>query len=46
MDINTLRSIVTVAAFVAFMGIVWWALSRRNEARFEEAAHLPFAQDD
>ncbi len=46
MDINTLRSIVTVAAFAAFMGIVWWALSRRNQARFDEAAQIPFGQDD
>ena len=46
MDINTLRSIVTVAAFIAFLGIVWWAMSRRNQARFDEAARLPFGQDD
>ncbi len=46
MDINTLRSIVTVAAFVAFIGIVWWAMARRNQIRFEEAARLPFGQDD
>ncbi|MEY2770672.1 MAG: hypothetical protein RIQ38_1091 [Pseudomonadota bacterium] len=46
MDINTLRSIVTVMAFVAFLGIVWWALAKRNQDRFEEAARLPFGQDD
>ncbi len=46
MDINTLRSIVTIAAFAAFIGIVWWALSGRNQARFDEAARLPFGQDD
>lgn len=46
MDINTLRSIVTVAAFVTFIGIVWWAMARRNQTRFEEAARLPFGQDD
>ena len=27
MDINTLRSITTVAALVVFLGIVWWAWS-------------------
>jgi len=46
MDINTLRSIVTVLTFAIFMGIVWWALSRRNQANFDEAAQRPFRQDD
>ncbi len=45
MDINLLRSIVTVVAFVVFIGIVIWAWSSRNRARFDEAARLPFAQD-
>ena len=45
MDINMLRSIVTVVAFVIFIGIVIWAWSRKNQARFEEAARLPFEQD-
>jgi cytochrome c oxidase cbb3-type subunit 4 len=45
MDINTLRSIVTVLAFVTFLGIVIWAWSSRNAAGFEEAAQLPFKQD-
>jgi cytochrome c oxidase cbb3-type subunit 4 len=40
-----LRSIVTVVAFVVFIGIVIWAWSRRNQASFEEAARLPFEQD-
>jgi cytochrome c oxidase cbb3-type subunit 4 len=46
MDINTLRSLVTLLAFVAFIGIVVWAWSRRNQAGFDEAAQLPFRQDD
>ena len=46
MDINTLRSIVTVAAFVAFIGIVLWAYSDRSKAAFEKAAMLPFEEDD
>ena len=45
MDINLLRSIVTVVAFVVFIGIVFWAWSRRNQERFDEAARLPFEQD-
>ena len=45
MDINLLRSIVTVVAFVLFIGIVAWAWSNRNKTRFEEAAQLPFEED-
>ena len=46
MDINTLRAIVTVVTVVEFIGIVTWAWSRRNQAAFDEAAQLPFRQDD
>ncbi|MDR2155752.1 MAG: cbb3-type cytochrome c oxidase subunit 3 [Burkholderiaceae bacterium] len=45
MDINLLRSIVTVVMFIFFIGIVIWAWSSRNRARFDEAARLPFEQD-
>jgi cytochrome c oxidase cbb3-type subunit 4 len=45
MDINTLRSIVTVVAFITFLCIVAWAWSSRNAASFDEAARLPFEQD-
>jgi cytochrome c oxidase cbb3-type subunit IV len=44
-DINTLRSVVTVLAFVSFMGIVIWAYSGRARRGFEEAAQLPFDED-
>lgn len=46
MDINTLRSIVTVVTFFVFVGIVVWAWSSRNAKSFEEAAQLPFKQED
>lgn len=45
MDINDIRSLVTVISLVTFLGIVAWAWSRSNRARFEEAAQLPF-QDE
>lgn len=45
MDINILRAIVTVASFVAFVGIVLWAWSGANRERFAEAARLPFDDD-
>jgi cytochrome c oxidase cbb3-type subunit 4 len=46
MDVNTLRSAVTVVTFILFLGIVVWTLSKRRSAEFEEAAYLPFGQDD
>lgn len=45
MDVNSLRIVATLASLVTFLGIVWWAYSRGNRARFDEAAHLPFEQD-
>jgi cytochrome c oxidase cbb3-type subunit 4 len=44
-DVNDLRSIVTVVSFIAFGGIVVWAWSRRNSARFDEAAQVPFLDE-
>jgi cytochrome c oxidase cbb3-type subunit 4 len=46
MDINTLRSLLTVVSFVAFMGILYWAFSARAAAAFREAAELPFLEDE
>ena len=46
MDVNILRSAVTVLTFIVFIGIVVWTLSKRRTAEFEEAAQLPFGQDD
>jgi cytochrome c oxidase cbb3-type subunit 4 len=46
MDVNTLRSLVTVVTFILFLGILGWTLSKHRSADFEEAAKLPFGQDD
>ena len=45
MDINDLRSIFTVLAFIAFVGIVWWAYSDRRKQTYDEAALLPLDDD-
>ena len=46
MDINDLRSIVTVVSMLTFLGIVWWAYGlKSNQRRFDEAANLPFDDD-
>jgi len=42
MDINLLRSIVTVVMFVFFIGVTIWAWSARNRESFDDAARLPF----
>ena len=46
MDINLIRSLVTVASLAAFLGIVWWAYGPSRKARFERDALLPFADED
>jgi cytochrome c oxidase cbb3-type subunit IV len=45
MDINFLRSAVTVVSLLTFVGILIWAWSGRNKAGVDEAAMLPF-QDE
>jgi len=42
MDLNLLRSLVTLAALAAFLGIVWWAYAPSRRERFERDARLPF----
>ena len=45
MEINDLRSIVTVVSLITFVGIVIWAWYTRNKSDFDEAARLPFNED-
>ena len=46
MDHIDLRSIITTVSFLCFVGIVFWAYSNRQKSRFDEAANLPFADDE
>ena len=46
MDLNDLRVLITVLSFIIFAGIVYWAYSSRQRARFIEAANLPFLDSD
>lgn len=46
MDVNDLRTIITSLGFLCFLGICAWAYSSHAKAGFEEAALLPFADDD
>jgi cytochrome c oxidase cbb3-type subunit 4 len=45
MDLNDLRSAYTLLALVLFVGIVLWAFSSKRKARFEQAARLPFTEE-
>ena len=42
MDVNTMRSLVTLAGLVLFLALVAWTWSRSRKAAFDEAAQLPF----
>lgn len=42
MDVNDLRSVVTVLLLVMFLGIVAWVYSKKRDMRsFDECAALP-----
>jgi cytochrome c oxidase cbb3-type subunit 4 len=44
--ISDARSIVTLICLLAFVGIVIWAYSARRKSDFDEAAMLPFADEE
>ena len=46
MELNELRTLITLLSFIVFAGIVFWAYSGKQKARFEEAANLPFIDDE
>jgi cytochrome c oxidase cbb3-type subunit IV len=45
MDVNTLRSAVTLVMLLMFVGIVVWTWSRSRRDAFDDAAALPFVDD-
>ncbi len=46
MDINDLRGLSTALLMVGFIGMCFWAFSRKRKRSFEEAAQLPFADEE
>ena len=46
MDINELRSLLTVAGLLCFLSIVSWAWSGKRAGDFAEAANLPFTDPE
>lgn len=45
MDLNDFRSWHTVVLLVLFVGIIIWAYSKAPKKSFDEAANLPFEDD-
>lgn len=46
MDRVDLQVIATVTTTIAFIIIFYWAFSKKNKQRFDEAANLPFADEE
>ena len=46
MDYPVMQSIWTVVVLVVFVGIVLWAWSGKRKQDFDEAANIPFHEDD
>lgn len=40
-----IRGLGTLLIFVAFVGVVLWAYSSKRKGSFDEAANLPFADE-
>jgi len=46
MDVNDARIVVMLIGLVLFIGIWAWAWSSRRKTAFDEAARLPFLDDE
>ncbi|HAI96575.1 MAG: CcoQ/FixQ family Cbb3-type cytochrome c oxidase assembly chaperone [Cycloclasticus sp.] len=45
-ELNTLRSILTLALFILFIAIWIWAWSKDRKKEFKDAANIPFQGDE
>ncbi len=46
MDIDTVRGLITLALLILFIWLVIWAYSKKRVKPFNDAANLPFADED
>lgn len=46
MDISDLRGLATILCMLAFAGVVYWAYGPSRKNQFDDAAQLPFADED
>jgi cytochrome c oxidase cbb3-type subunit 4 len=45
MDIGVFRGLLTAVLMLLFIGVVFWAYSRRRKDDFDQAARLPLDED-
>ena len=45
-DVNAWRSFITLLSLVMFCALMVWTLNRRRKSAFDEAAQLPFADEE
>ncbi|MFT6052866.1 MAG: cytochrome c oxidase cbb3-type subunit 4 [Halioglobus sp.] len=46
MDINDLRGLSTLFLMISFVGLCIWAYSKKRKSDFDEAANIPFADEE
>jgi len=46
MDTSLIQVVWTLVVLVLFVGIVIWAWSGKRKQEFDEAANIPFTEDD
>ena len=46
MDFTLIQSLWSIVILVTFIGIVLWAYSSKRKTAFDEAARLPFDDDE
>ncbi|MET1253854.1 cbb3-type cytochrome oxidase subunit 3 [Aliikangiella maris] len=46
MDINLIRSLITLALFILFIVLIYQVYSKKNKRRYEDAANLVFKDGD
>ncbi|HKM27910.1 MAG: cbb3-type cytochrome c oxidase subunit 3 [Gammaproteobacteria bacterium] len=46
MDIGFLRGAGTLLLLIAFIAMVFWAYNSKRKSSFDDAANLPFADED
>ena len=45
MDVGTIRGLITLFVMLAFIGVVFWAYSKRRKADFDELSRMPLEDD-
>ncbi|MEQ6916974.1 cbb3-type cytochrome oxidase subunit 3 [Halomonas aquatica] len=46
MDNGIVNGVIIILLIIAFAGLTLWAYSKRRKPDFDEAANLPFADED